>query len=135
MDETELSREQKNHLADVVERLESLTAEKKMAAEKIKAEYAEAASSGFNVAAIKQIIKDRSADADKTVALRREVDVYRRALGTFASTPLGDWARQWVANDARYERRAAEPGPLDELMGARKGGKKHGDGDSPPPAN
>lgn len=134
MEDLELSRDQKNQLSDIIERLESLTAEKKIAAEKIKAEYAEAASAGFDKAAIKQIVKDRLADADKTVALRRMVDVYRKALSTFASTPLGDWARQWIANDARHETRVQEPGPLEELMSGRKAAaKKSSEASSAPP--
>lgn len=132
-DDSELSRDKKNQLGDFIERLESLTAEKKIAAEKINAEYAEAASAGFDTKAIKQIIKDRLADAEKTTALRRTVDIYRKALSTFAATPLGDWARQWIANDARHEVRAKdqEAGPLETLMSGRKGSSRKAA--APPP--
>lgn len=121
MDDSGLTSETRNQLGDYVERIEGLIAERKEISEKIKSEYADAAGAGFNKKAIGQIIKERLADLDKTIEHRKIVDTYRRALGSLAGTPLGDWARQWLANDARMDRRAKEPTPMDEFMKARTG--------------
>lgn len=117
---TELTTDARNELADYVERLESLMAEKKTVAEKIKAEFAEAAGSGFDKRAIQQIIKERAADLDKTIEQRAIVESYRKALGSLSGTPLGDWARQWMANDARHEERAQKPSAMSDWMKSKR---------------
>jgi uncharacterized protein (UPF0335 family) len=129
--DTELNTAARNELGDFVQRIESLTAEKAEVSERIKKEYAEAAGAGFDKKAIRQLIKERMADLDKTVQHRRTVEVYRRALGTLAGTPLGDWARSWIATDARQDRHENEPSAMAEFLSKRKGkGQKPS---SPPP--
>lgn len=127
MIESSLSVDTKTQLGDYVERIESLMAEKKEASEKIKAEYAEAAGQGFDKKAIAQIIKERMADLDKTIEHRKIVDTYRRALGSLAGTPLGDWARQWIANDARHDQRTTEQSPMTDWMKSRSAAKSGGE--------
>ncbi len=130
MSEIELSGDQRNQLSDTIERLEGLMSEKAQVNEKIKAEFSEAASAGFDKKAIQQLLKERAADSEKTVSHRRTVSVYRQALAGLAGTPLGDWARQWIANDARYERRAAEPSAMADFMKTRSA-KREKDDDRP----
>lgn len=106
-------------LKDLIERIEGLNAEKKDVAERIKAEYAMAESNGFDKKAIMQIIKDREGDLDKTVTLRRVTDTYVKALGSLAGTPLGDWARQWMATGARQEQYKRDAAEMNEWMKSR----------------
>jgi uncharacterized protein (UPF0335 family) len=51
--------------------------------------YAKAKSSGFDVAALGQIIKLRKQDKDERDARQAVVDEYLTALGDYASTELG----------------------------------------------
>jgi len=111
----------KEQLAGYIERIESLVEEKKQVAERIKSEFTSAAAEGFDRKAIQQIIKDRAADAQKTVEMRAIVESYRKALGALAGTALGDWARQWVVNDARLQRREqVDTSDLDEMLRKRQ---------------
>ena len=118
----ELGSQARKELAEHIERLESLTEEKKLVGEKIKAEFAELASSGYDKLAVKQIIKDRAADAQKSVELRAVTAVYRRALGSLSDTPLGQWARSWMSEEARINKPTkAETSPqMDDFMKGRK---------------
>jgi uncharacterized protein (UPF0335 family) len=128
-------------LEGFIERIEGLEAEKKMAGEKIKAEYAAAEGAGFDKAGIKQMVKDRKADLQKTIEFRALVAAYRRALARRAGNALGslgEWARSWMASEAKVglsneqrEAKADYARPLDELLKGRKGkdgGKGEGDG-------
>lgn len=110
-----LSADQKNELGDFVERLESLLAEKAEVNERIKAEYSEAAGTGYDKKAIQQIIKERAADAQKSIEHREIVETYRRALAGLSGTPLGDWARNWMANDARIKK-PEDANPMRDFM-------------------
>ena len=121
----ELGSQSRKQLAEHIERLESLSEEKKLVGEKIKAEFADLASSGYDKLAVKQIIKDRAADASESVELRAVTAVYRRALGSLSDTPLGQWARSWMSEEARINKPTkAETSPqMDDFMKGRKGQK------------
>jgi|CXWL01.1.fsa_nt_gi uncharacterized protein (UPF0335 family) len=125
----------RNALGDYVTRIESLIEEKTEAAERIKAEYAEAAGAGFDKLAIQQIIKERAADAEKSIRQREIVETYRTALAGLVGTPLGDWARQWVANDTRVRQRSknASDSAMDDFM--KKRSKSAPNDDAAPPAS
>lgn len=128
----DLSSKTKTALGEFVTRIESLLEEKTEVCERIKAEYAEAAGDGFDKKAIQQLIKERAADAQKSVEHREIVETYRRALAGLSGTPLGDWARQWMAEDARLKQRAKEVAePMANFMSKR--GAKSKD-DQPPAA-
>ena len=108
--------------------IESLTEEKKQVGEKIKAEFAELASSGYDKLAIKQIIKDRAADAQKSVELRAVTAAYRRAVAGLANSAVGDWARSWLAQEARINKPASEESPqMAEFLKGRKAKADDGD--------
>lgn len=122
----------RNALGDYVTRIESLNEEKTEVAERIKAEYAEAAGAGFDKQAIQQIIKERAADAEKSIKQREIVETYRAALAGLVGTPLGDWARQWVANDTRVRQRSKHAeSAMDDFMKKRKTTPTD---DAPPPS-
>jgi hypothetical protein len=91
-------------ILEVLEELESLEAEKATVVEKIKACISKAVAD--NVAAggvpvskqgLKQLIKERRADMEKTAALRAEIERIRKALGDFEDTELGEWAKASAA--------------------------------------
>ncbi len=69
-------------LRSFIERIERLIEEKKSLLEDIKEVYMEAKGNGFDVKAIKAIIKLRSTDPDQRVELETIIDLYLSALGT-----------------------------------------------------
>lgn len=69
-----------------IDRVEAVTQEIKEAQQARKEIYAEAKSNGFNVAALKVIVKQRAEDPEKRAAREADVALY---LGVLADTPLG----------------------------------------------
>lgn len=63
-----------------VERIERLEEEKKQQSDDIKDVYQEAKSTGFDVTALRQIIKLRKMDADERAELEAIIEVYMQAL-------------------------------------------------------
>lgn len=76
-------------LKSFVERIERLEEEKHATANDIKEVYAEAKGAGFDVKIMRQVIKERRMDRDDLDEFESVLDVYRRALGMLADTPLG----------------------------------------------
>jgi uncharacterized protein (UPF0335 family) len=115
----------RQQLADYVERIESLESEKAEVSAKIKAEHALMASAGFDVGALRQILKERKSDDIKSVEKRTIAAVYRRALATLQGTPLGDWARSWDQEESRtgQRREAYRESELNAFMAGRAKGK------------
>lgn len=64
-----------------VEQIESLKEEVAATNELIKEKFAEMKSEGFDVAAIRVILKERAADPDKLAEQEAIVDLYKSALG------------------------------------------------------
>ncbi len=125
-------------LEGFIERIETLEKDRDIATGKIKAEYAAAVAAGFDKLALKQIVKDRKADLDKTIVKRAIVETYRKALARRVGNELGSlgaWARDWVHKQGRVglsrddmEARANYASPLHDILKNRKG--KDG-GDAP----
>lgn len=84
-------------LRSIVDRIERLDQERANLAEDIKEIYAEAKSGGFDLPALRALIKERKQDAAKRDELEAMVDVYRRALGQLSDTPLGEATLRAVA--------------------------------------
>ena len=80
------SREQ---LKAIVERIEKLSEEKQTIADDIKDVYAEAKGNGFDVTALRAIIKLRKEDANKRAERETILETYMHALGMLADLPLG----------------------------------------------
>jgi uncharacterized protein (UPF0335 family) len=78
-----------NQLKSFVERVERLAEEKKLIADDIRDVYAEAKSNGFDVKALREVVKLRKRDKDEQQAFEETVETYRHALGDLADTPLG----------------------------------------------
>lgn len=118
---TDLGNKSAKDLADFIQRIESLMGEMTEVKERITSEYAAASGVGFDKKALKQIIKERAADSEKTVEHRAVVETYRRALGGLSGTPLGDWARGWLADDSRRQMHSeASAKVFDDWLASRK---------------
>ena len=71
----------KDQLKAFIERVERLEEEKKAIADDIRDVYAEAKGSGFDVKALRQIVKLRKQDADERKEYETILETYMHALG------------------------------------------------------
>lgn len=85
------SREQ---IRSIVERIERLEEEKKALADDIKDVYAEAKGNGFDVKALRAVVRRRKASKAALAEHEAIVETYMHALGMLADTPLGQAAIQ-----------------------------------------
>ena len=104
----ELGTNSGKQLFDFVQRIESLEAEKTAAVDDIKAEKAAAKAAGFDLKALNQILKERKGDTKKTMELRAIIETYRRALGKYADTELGQWALNSISEQAKAKMEGAK---------------------------
>ena len=79
----------KPQLKSFIARIENLEAEKREILDDVKSVYAEAKAAGFNVPALKAIIRLRREDFDKRAEQERIIEEYMAALGMLATTELG----------------------------------------------
>lgn len=80
---------QAERLKSLVERIERLEEERRATAGDIREVYAEAKSAGYDTKVMRQIIRERRMDTADRQEQEALLDVYRRALGGYADTPLG----------------------------------------------
>ena len=73
----------------IIERIERLEEEKKTIGDDIRDVYAEAKGNGYDVKALRAIIRRRKQAADELAAHEQMVETYMVALGMLADTPLG----------------------------------------------
>jgi uncharacterized protein (UPF0335 family) len=78
-----------DRLKSFIERIERLEEEKRSIAEDIKEVFAEAKGIGFDTKIMRLIIKERRMDRDDLAEQEALLDLYKRALGMLADTPLG----------------------------------------------
>ncbi len=71
----------KEQLKAIIERIERLEAEKKTVADDIKDVYAEAKGNGYDVKALRTIIRMRKQDADERAEQETILETYLQALG------------------------------------------------------
>ncbi|ADH91760.1 Protein of unknown function DUF2312 [Ancylobacter novellus DSM 506] len=71
----------KEQLKSFIERIERLEEEKKTIADDIKDVFAEAKGTGFDVKALREVLKIRKADPDQLAEHQANVDLYLQALG------------------------------------------------------
>jgi uncharacterized protein (UPF0335 family) len=83
-----------NMLQSIVERIERLEVDKAGIASDIKDVYAEAKGNGYDVKALRTIIRMRKQDANERAEQETILETYMIALGMLAGTPLGDAALQ-----------------------------------------
>jgi uncharacterized protein (UPF0335 family) len=87
-------------LRAVIERIERLEEEKTATQDDIRELYAEAKSTGFDVAALRALVKLRKQDTDKRKEHEAILETYMHALGMLADTPLGQAAIAKAQTDA-----------------------------------
>ena len=71
----------KDQLKAIIERIEKLEEEKKAISDDIKDVYAEARGNGFDVKALRTIIRIRKQDADQRTEQETILETYMQALG------------------------------------------------------
>jgi uncharacterized protein (UPF0335 family) len=71
----------KDHLRAFVERIERLEEEKKAIADDVRDVYAEAKANGFDMKALREIVRLRKQDADERREHETIVETYMHALG------------------------------------------------------
>jgi uncharacterized protein (UPF0335 family) len=79
----------KDRLRDIVSRIESIGAERTELASDVKDIFAEAKGQGFDVAALRTIIKMRKQEPAERDARQALIDEYMQALQGLADLPLG----------------------------------------------
>lgn len=79
----------KEQLKAIVERIERLEEEKKALGDDIRDVYAEAKGNGYDVKALRSIVKIRKQDSAARAEQEAVVETYMLALGMLADTPLG----------------------------------------------
>jgi len=79
----------KDQLKAFVERIERLEEEKKTISDDIRDVYAESKSNGFDVKALRAVIRLRKQDAQERREQEAILETYMHALGMLADTPLG----------------------------------------------
>jgi uncharacterized protein (UPF0335 family) len=78
---TEIGNNSREQLKSIVERVERLEEEKKATVSDIRDVYAEAKSNGFDVKALRAIVRMRSQDDEKRRAEESVLETYMHALG------------------------------------------------------
>lgn len=81
-----------NQIKSIVERIERLEEERKAIGDDIKDIYAEAKGNGYDVKALRTIIRMRKQDAAARTEQEAILETYMHALGMLADTPLGEAA-------------------------------------------
>ena len=76
-----INRFAKDQLKSIVERIERLEEEKKTIADDVRDVYAEAKGNGFDVKALRTIIRIRKQDANERAEQREILETYLQALG------------------------------------------------------
>jgi uncharacterized protein (UPF0335 family) len=71
----------KDHIKSIVERIERLEEEKKTISDDIKDVYAEAKSNGYDVKALRTIVRMRKQDANDRAEQETTLELYMQALG------------------------------------------------------
>ncbi len=96
-DEVDMGGNSAAQLAGFIERIESLEAEKVEVTAKIKSEKELAKAAGFDPKVLNHLLKERKSDMQVTAEFRATVETYRKALGQFGDTELGEWASAFQA--------------------------------------
>jgi uncharacterized protein (UPF0335 family) len=82
----------KDQLKSIIERIERLEEEKKAISDDIRDIYTEAKGNGYDVTALRTIVRMRKLDAATRAERETILETYMHALGMLADTPLGQAA-------------------------------------------
>lgn len=81
-----------DRLLSICERVERLEEEKRVLGVDIREVFSEAKGAGFDVATLRKVIRERKLDRADREEQEALLDLYRRAVGLLADTPLGQAA-------------------------------------------
>ena len=81
-----------NQLQAFIQRIERLNKERADLQADIREVFREAKGQGFNVKVMRKVIAERKLDSHTRREMADLLDLYRKALGMLADTPLGDAA-------------------------------------------
>lgn len=84
----------KEQIRSIIERVERLEGERKILSDDIKDVYAEAKGNGFDVKALRAVVRRRKTDRAALAEHEAIVETYMHALGMLADLPLGQSAIQ-----------------------------------------
>jgi uncharacterized protein (UPF0335 family) len=102
-----LNEAERKYLRKAVEKIESLEAQMQTLSEDRAEIYADAKDRGFEVKAMRAVIKQRGEDQGEREAFEAIVEAYKLALGMLADTPLGEAAiKAMRERDAEIEEEA-----------------------------
>ncbi len=82
----------KDQLKSIIERVERLNEDKDQIASDIRDVFTEAKGNGFDVKALRQVVRLRKQDKDERAEQEAILATYMVALGMLADTPLGQAA-------------------------------------------
>lgn len=105
-DEKPATRFAKDQLKAFIERVERLEEEKKALADDIRDVFSEAKGNGYDVTALRTIIRMRKQDASERAEQEAILETYMAALGMLGSTPLGKAAIERATKPTPAEARA-----------------------------
>lgn len=97
---TTLQSAAQKQLRQFVEQLENLEEQKKALSDDVRDKFLEAKAVGFDVKAIKQILRMRKKSRDQRQEEESILQVYLHAMNMLDDTPLGEWAKERETEDA-----------------------------------
>jgi uncharacterized protein (UPF0335 family) len=86
-----------NQLKSLVDRIERLTEQRQEFTDDINEVFADAKASGYDIPALKMILRERKMDSAKLAERESIADVYRSALGMLHGSVFEDAARENVS--------------------------------------
>lgn len=110
----------KDQIKSIIERVERLEEEKKTLSDDIRDVYAEAKGSGYDVKALRTIVRMRKQDANERAEQEAIIETYMHALGMLADTPLGQSAIERLAASPSVREAVAALGTPVELTEEEK---------------
>ncbi len=95
------------HLQSIVTRIERLAEERKSIGGDINDVYAEAKGKGYNVKALRKLVRERAVDASEQAEIDAAMDAYRQELGMVAaSVASGDKSLRQAADESGFSKSA-----------------------------
>ena len=91
---TTLQKSAQDQLRQYIEQLENLEEQKRSMSEDIRDVFTLAKSNGFDVPAMRKIIKLRKKSKSERDEEDAVLETYMLSLGMLAETPLGNWAKE-----------------------------------------
>jgi uncharacterized protein (UPF0335 family) len=111
-DNSGLNQQDKTALQGIVSEIERHEEEKRLIATDISTIYKSAKDKGFNVRAIRTVVRERRMERAEREVLETIIDTYKHALGMLADLPLG---RAAVAAVVVKGRKRSKKSPASEL--------------------